>query len=193
MKSIPASEINWFYGLDKKYKIQYGNSSAYTAYSVNLLPPTLKQWVYEKSPTTQYINMGPSMGTSDGLIWSIWGWDILPKKSGSQNANWQDSILADIQKTSPEIDWLYDIQIKYKLQLADGNLYTFYPVDVLPPNLKKWVKTISRDTEYIYLQPIMDTPNGMLLPVWGWDSLPYESGPTEASWHDCMKLKTIQA
>jgi hypothetical protein len=192
MKSIPASEINWLYGLDKKYKTPI-NRSIYTVYSVNLLPPILKEWVYEKSPMTQYINMSPSMGTSDGLIWSICGWDSHQKDSGDQNANWHDSICADVQKTSPEIDWLYNIQIKHKLQLADGNLYSFYPVDVLPPNLKTWVKMISLDTEYIYLQPIMDTPSGMLLPVWGWESLPYESGPTEASWHECMKLLTIQA
>jgi hypothetical protein len=80
--TFPAAELNWLYGLDDKYRIQAGNNSAYKVYPADLLPPSVRKWVKRNYRDTEYVNMGPWIGASDGLFWLFWGWNSLPIESG---------------------------------------------------------------------------------------------------------------
>ncbi len=97
--SIPESEVNWLYGIDDKYKIYMKNGIS-SVYPIEILPPRLKQFVKEKSLSTEYINMGPAVGCSEGMIWTIWGWNSIPNESSSENADWSAYIMALAEPSS---------------------------------------------------------------------------------------------
>ncbi len=103
--NIPESEVNWLYGIDKDYKIKLAGDTSYI-YPVALLPPTLKSFVKKQNISTEYINMGPVMGYSDGMLWSIWGWKALPTTSTTTDANWSTTINAE--KKPPTMDDLQE-------------------------------------------------------------------------------------
>ncbi len=86
---IPASEINWLYKINEKYRVQ--TPTGYI-YNVDILPPILGKWVKEKSRDTEYINFGPFMGIPGGMKWAIWGWHSLPKSSALAGSDWQSTI-----------------------------------------------------------------------------------------------------
>ena len=111
--SLPESEVNWLYGIDKKYKIKLRHEIN-TVYPVDILPPKLREFVKRQNISTDYVNMGPVMGTSDGMEWHIWGWKALPMKSSSENADWEIMILAKRDPPSME-----DLQKKIKQIQSD--------------------------------------------------------------------------
>ncbi len=82
-----------------------------------------------------------------------------------------------------EVNWLYALPHKYRIQLGLG---TIYPVDLLPPTLAKWVKQKDRDTEYINMGPSNMGKDGMVWAIWGWKALPTESFPKNEDWHDTI-------
>jgi len=89
--SFPETEINWLHGLPEKYRVP---TETYNIYPVDLLPPSLAKWVRENYRDTEFLNMGPSMGSSQGMYWAIWGWNSRPRESGIADTDWRHTILA---------------------------------------------------------------------------------------------------
>ena len=80
-----------------------------------------------------------------------------------------------------EINWLYGINKEYKITVGkDYN--SIYPVALLPPTLRKFVKLQNPNTEYINMGPCVESIDGMLWSVWGWTSLPTSSEMYETNW-----------
>jgi hypothetical protein len=115
--NLPESEVNWLYGIDRKYRITM-NSGIGSVYPVDILPPKLRGFVKRQSLSTEFINMGPSMGCPDGMVWSIWGWKSLPTDSSDRDADWHNTIVA--QRDPPSME---DLQKKIKhIQTELGEL-----------------------------------------------------------------------
>ena len=74
------------YRIKEKYGVQLKDNTK--VYDIDILPPTLKKWVKEKSRYTDYINIGPERGTANGMIWRVWGWNSLPNNSFIENVEW---------------------------------------------------------------------------------------------------------
>ena len=80
-----------------------------------------------------------------------------------------------------EVNWVYTIENKYKTYISEDRGY-IYPVDILPPTLKKYVKLQNISTEYICIGPICGGPDGLTWSIWGWKSLPTNSSDRDADW-----------
>ena len=80
-----------------------------------------------------------------------------------------------------EISWLHRLDEKYKIQAGSHSMHSVYPVEILPPNLQRWVKNKS-------LGPSYGTRDGMTYVIWGWSAIPSESTSEHADWHDSITV-----
>ncbi len=97
--TFPAYEINWFYGLNEKYKIPTAPNDGYRIFPADLAPPSLLAWLKKEHRETEYLNMGPEMGSPDGLYWTMWGWNSYPK-SYDTPYDWRARFLAKNRDTN---------------------------------------------------------------------------------------------
>lgn len=99
---FPEDEIQNPYGKREEFGVQASPSSAYKLIPTYLLFGSLKTWVLKTHPETQFVNMGPSMGVPEGMMWRIWGWNTLPNEYDTRNADWSQSIIGLKTKAEPE-------------------------------------------------------------------------------------------
>lgn len=67
---------------------EFGTDVRIRVYAIAHLPESLYTWVMNTFPGTQYVNLGPSMGVPNGMLWRIWGWYAYPKDDGLNGADW---------------------------------------------------------------------------------------------------------
>ena len=89
---FPEDEIQIPYGKREEFGVQAG-PYGYKILPISLLTGSLKAWIEETHPDTTHVNMGPSMGVSEGLMWKIWGFKSLPATYDMNTADWSTSII----------------------------------------------------------------------------------------------------
>lgn len=84
-----------------------------------------------------------------------------------------------------EISWLLSLDSEYK-KFKSEESQSVYPVAILPPKLKKFVKSTDRYIDFVGLGPYghsdANTPDGMEWRIWGWKELPSFSRSQGADW-----------
>ena len=83
-----------------------------------------------------------------------------------------------------EITWLRGLDSQWKAYKSHS-MEAVYPVDILPPKLKTFVKGENRDIEFVNLgllgDPDVQDDEGDKWCIWGWKELP-EKANKDAEW-----------
>ena len=83
-----------------------------------------------------------------------------------------------------EITWLRGLDDKFK-EYKSHSMESVYPVSILPPKLKTFVKGENRDIEFVNLglhgHPDAQDDEGDKWCIWGWKELP-EKANKDAEW-----------
>lgn len=108
-----------------------------------------------------------------------------------------------------EVKWLCEMDSDYKV-FKSHEMESVYPVAILPPKLKKFVKSVDVSTDFVNLGPYVPyghSDDGMEWRIWGWKELPSSAGSQNVDWSRVIvaererpsiedvqdKLKRIQA
>ncbi len=87
-----------------------------------------------------------------------------------------------------EVLWLYGLDEKYKIKTPDGK-GSVYPVDLLPPKLRAFVKRQSYYLDFIHIAPARGSEDYTYCRIWGWNVLPTKFEVADADWSTTFKRK----
>lgn len=85
-----------------------------------------------------------------------------------------------------EISWLLGLDAEFKKELNNGELV--YPVNILPPKLRRFVKHQTQLTEFIDIDMLSYEINDVWS-IWGWKTLPATSSSAQADWAATVKCE----
>ena len=84
-----------------------------------------------------------------------------------------------------EVSWLLGMDSTYKV-FKNSSLEAVYPVAILPPKLKKFVKSVDVSTDFVNLGPYghsdTEESDGVQWRIWGWKELPSSAGTQNEDW-----------
>ncbi len=87
-----------------------------------------------------------------------------------------------------EVTWLYSLD-EYKIRISDGKGSTVYPVTLLPPNLKKFVKAHSQCIDYVHICPAFGSEDYTTCRIYGWERIPSTISCNDADWSTTFNRK----